>query len=208
MADDQLHPVAAGEKTRSDKGRTLVFGMGGGVGPHRRRHRLLRRTALALSQPRPDGLPHRGLSGPPVLPALQLRGRPSRRPRRAGSRPWPIFNAWQSPIVPLHDVTLAGWGGRDCAIGLTVLLNHLCGRAIHPRRRPPCSWPSAPSTPPGVRALIVIGVVLLVVLGELGRRLFGRTPGRHLRRIDGGINVEDEGRVTTARAATARRAAI
>ena len=86
-----------------------------------------------------------------------------------------VFNAWDSPIVPLYDVSLRRLGAAALAIGLTVLLNHLF-RSGHP--------PAAATTllvalgtfhTAWGAGLIAIGVVLLVLLGELGRRLFGRT---------------------------------
>ncbi len=42
-----------------------------------------------------------------------------------------LFNAWQSPIVPLHEVTLPRLGAATVAIGLAVLVNHLLGSG-HP----------------------------------------------------------------------------
>lgn len=77
-----------------------------------------------------------------------------------------IFNAWDSPIVPLNDVSLPRLGAATLAVGLTVLVNHLL-RSGHP--------PAAATTllialgalqgawSPGI---IAMGVVLLVGAGE------------------------------------------
>jgi CBS-domain-containing membrane protein len=82
-----------------------------------------------------------------------------------------VFNAWDSPIVPLNDVSLPRLGAATLAIGLTVLVNHLL-RSGHP--------PAAATTllvalgtlqkawSPG---MIAVGVILLVVAGELLKRL-------------------------------------
>lgn len=82
-----------------------------------------------------------------------------------------IFNAWQSPIVPLHDVTLPRLGAATVAIGLTVFVNHVL-RSGHP--------PAAATTllvalgtfhTAWGAALVVIGVVLLVAFGWGARRV-------------------------------------
>jgi len=91
-----------------------------------------------------------------------------------------IFNAWSAPIVPLHDVTWSRAGAAAVAIGLTVFINHLL-RSGHP--------PAAATTllvalgtfhTAWGAALVVIGVVILLVLGEglkFARRAGGRPPG-------------------------------
>ena len=80
-----------------------------------------------------------------------------------------IFNAWDSPIVPLNDVSLSRLGAAAVAVGLTVLLNHLL-RSGHP--------PAAATTllvalgafhTARDAGIIVVGVVLLVVLAEVMR---------------------------------------
>lgn len=80
-----------------------------------------------------------------------------------------IFNAWDSPIVPLHDVSLPRLGAAAVAVGLTVLINHLL-RSGHP--------PAAATTllvalgtfhTARDAGIIVVGVVLLVVVAEVMR---------------------------------------
>jgi hypothetical protein len=89
-----------------------------------------------------------------------------------------MFSAWDSPVVPLDDVGLARLGAAVVATGLTVLVNHIL-HAGHP--------PAAATTLlvalgalDSLRgaALIVVGVVLLVVLGEGLRRLRAWADGR------------------------------
>jgi uncharacterized protein YjeT (DUF2065 family) len=84
-----------------------------------------------------------------------------------------VFNAWESPLVPLEDVSLRRLGAATVAIGLTVLINCLL-RSGHP--------PAAATTllvalgtfrTAWGAALIVIGVVILVILGEGAKRLRG-----------------------------------
>ncbi|HLA80879.1 MAG TPA: HPP family protein [Thermoleophilia bacterium] len=78
-----------------------------------------------------------------------------------------IFNAWNAPIVPLEDVTWPRMGAAAVAIGLTVFTNHLL-RSGHP--------PAAATTllvalgtfhTAWGAALVVIGVAILLVIGEL-----------------------------------------
>lgn len=94
-----------------------------------------------------------------------------------------IFDAWGSPIVPLHDVSPSRLGAAALAIGLTVLLNHLF-HSDHPPAAATTllvalgtfhTWWGA--------ALVSIGVVLLVILGEGAKRLTKRLAGtRFVRR--------------------------
>ena len=86
-----------------------------------------------------------------------------------------VFNAWDSPIVPLNDVSLPRLGAATLAIGLTVFVNHLL-RSGHP--------PAAATTllvalgalqgawSPGI---IAVGVILLVAVGEPLKRLRRRS---------------------------------
>ena len=94
-----------------------------------------------------------------------------------------VFNAWNSPIVPLDNVSLRRLGAAALAIGLTVLLSQLL-RAGHP--------PAAATTllvalgafhTAWHAAVIFIGVALLVALNEgmkqARKRIFRvGTPGR------------------------------
>lgn len=82
-----------------------------------------------------------------------------------------IFNAWQVPTVPLHDVTTARIWAAGLAIGLTVLVNSLL-RSGHP--------PAAATTllvalgsfkTARDAAIVIIGVLILVVVGEGIKRL-------------------------------------
>jgi hypothetical protein len=82
-----------------------------------------------------------------------------------------IFNAWQVPTVPLHDVTAARVWAAALAIALTVLINSLL-RSGHP--------PAAATTllvalgtfkTARDAALVIIGVLILVIVGEGIKRL-------------------------------------
>ena len=77
-----------------------------------------------------------------------------------------IFNVWDAPIVPLHEVTWPRMGAAAVAIGLTVLVNRLL-RSGHP--------PAAATTllvalgtfhTAWGAALVAIGVVLLLAFAE------------------------------------------
>lgn len=95
-----------------------------------------------------------------------------------------VFNAWDAPLVPLHDASWSRVGAAALAVGLTVMLNHLL-KSGHP--------PAAATTllvalgtfhTAWGAALVVIGVVLLLVFAEAlkrGTRLFGRITNRRSR---------------------------
>lgn len=87
-----------------------------------------------------------------------------------------IFNAWHAPVVPLHEVTLPRLGAAAVAVGLTVFVNHLL-RAGHP--------PAAATTllvslgtfnSAWSAALVAIGVILLVLIGEVFKRARSKLP--------------------------------
>ena len=94
-----------------------------------------------------------------------------------------VFSAWDSPVVPLNDVSLPRLGAATLAIGLTVVLSYLLR----------CGHPPAAATTLLVSlgaldkawspALIMVGVVLLVVPGEGLKRLRRRHAAA---RIEGG----------------------
>jgi hypothetical protein len=88
-----------------------------------------------------------------------------------------IFNAWDSPLVPLNDVTLRRLGAAVLAVGLTVLLNHLL-RSGHPPAAATTLIVSlgALQTARGA-GLIAIGVVILVLVSEGTRCLKRRVAG-------------------------------
>jgi hypothetical protein len=82
-----------------------------------------------------------------------------------------IFNAWQAPIVPLHEVTPPRIWAATVAVALTILINTLL-RSGHP--------PAAATTllvalgtfqTARDAVLIMIGVLILVFLGEGLKRL-------------------------------------
>ena len=88
-----------------------------------------------------------------------------------------IFNAWQSPIVPLHEVTLPRLGAAALAIGLTVFVNHLLGSGHPPAAATTLLVSLGTFHTIWSAALVVIGVVLLVILGDGMRRLRKRSHG-------------------------------
>ncbi len=82
-----------------------------------------------------------------------------------------IFNAWQAPIVPLNDVTAPRIWAATVAVGFTILVNSLL-RSGHP--------PAAATTllvalgtfkTARDAVIVIIGVLILVVLGEGLKRL-------------------------------------
>lgn len=89
-----------------------------------------------------------------------------------------MFNAWSAPLVPLNDVTWPRMGAAAVAVGLTIFINHLL-RSGHP--------PAAATTllvalgtfhTVWGAALVVIGVLLLLVVGEGLKLARGRARGR------------------------------
>jgi len=82
-----------------------------------------------------------------------------------------IFNAWQAPIVPLHEVTSPRIWAATAAVALTILVNTLL-RSGHP--------PAAATTllvalgtfhTAWDAGLVITGVLILVFLGEGLKRL-------------------------------------
>ena len=69
-----------------------------------------------------------------------------------------IFNAWESPIVPLNDVSLPRLGGGNGGHRLDGARQPPArARAIPPPRRRPSWWPWVPFRTAWSAALIVIG---------------------------------------------------
>ncbi len=126
--------------TGGDIWRSLVVRL---AGLDRGCHRLLGRRALAVPQPGSHGLslavyPDLPTSAPYNCLVGHLVGIGS------GFAAVAVFNAWSTPIVPLHDVGLRRLGAAALAIGLTVLLNQLL-HSGHP--------PAAAAAPGGARHL-------------------------------------------------------
>jgi HPP family len=88
-----------------------------------------------------------------------------------------MFNAWHAPIVPLHDVTWERLGAATVAIGLTVLLNHLLHSGHPPAAATTLLVALGTFHTAWDAALVIIGVVLLVTVGEGLRFLAVRLPG-------------------------------
>jgi len=98
-----------------------------------------------------------------------------------------VFNAWQAPIVPLNDVTAPRIWAATLAIALTVLGNSLL-RSGHPPAAATTLLVALGTFKTAKDALIVIiGVLILVAVGEGFRRLklmlvsMGSAPGDTLK---------------------------